>query len=365
MKITDIKASFHNLTVDVPVFEKPTVSRNFVFCEVETDEGIKGHGIGGGTYLGRSTVTAINKDFKDVLVGLDPRETERIHDEVWWKMNNRAMTGVVTTALAAIDIACWDIRGKKEGRTIAQLCGGHRDYAEMYVTFGFAQYDLDQLKEAAKLQVKAGTQRLKMVVSDGTESWREDAARVRAVRDIIGPDRDLMIDANYMTDPHSAKKLCHAIEECDITWFEEPVYAVDAWNMGELRASTKVPISAGQNIPSRWRFRELICNHAIDLVQPNPVWSSGYTETVKIGHLAQAFNMPITNGGGWPIHNMHHIAGLMNGMWVEFHLGIQAVGEAIYVDAPTPEDNIIKIPDRPGLGFEPNYDVLKDCEIKD
>jgi L-alanine-DL-glutamate epimerase-like enolase superfamily enzyme len=203
-----------------------------------------------------------------------------------------------------------------------------------------------------------------MVVSDGTESWREDVARVRAVRDIIGPECDLMIDANYMTDPHSAKKLCLAIEELDITWFEEPVYAVDSWNMGELRACTKVPISAGQNIPSRWRFRELITNHAIDIAQPNPVWS-GFTETVKISHLAQAFNMPVANGGGWPIINMHNIAGLQNGMWVEFHLGMQALGEAIYSNAPRPENNIIKIPDIPGLGLEPNFDVLNDCIVKD
>ena len=364
MKITDVKASFHHLVVDVPVFEKPTVSRSFIFCEVNTDEGITGYGVAGGTYLGRSVVTALNKDLKDVVMGMDPRETERIHDAIWWKLNNRAMTGVVTTALAGLDIACWDIHGKKADRTVAQLCGGHRDEAEMYVTFGFPNYDLDQLKEAAKIQVKAGTRRLKMVVSDGTESWREDVARVRAVRDIIGPDRDLMIDANYMTDPHSAKKLCHAIEELDITWFEEPVYAVDSWNMGELRACTKVPISAGQNIPSRWRFRELITNHAIDIAQPNPVWS-GFTETVKISHLAQAFNMPVTNGGGWPIINMHNIAGLMNGMWVEFHLGMQALGKEIYSNAPRPENNIIKIPDRPGLGLEPNFDVLNDCIVKD
>jgi len=78
-------------------------------------------------------------------MGMDPRDTEKIQDAIWWKLNNRAMTGVVTTAWAGLDIACWDIHGKKASRTVAQLCGGHREEAEMYVTFGFPNYDLDQL----------------------------------------------------------------------------------------------------------------------------------------------------------------------------------------------------------------------------
>ncbi|MDH5342077.1 MAG: mandelate racemase/muconate lactonizing enzyme family protein [Betaproteobacteria bacterium] len=363
MKIKNIRASLHHLIVNVPLFDKPTVSRKFVFCTVEIDTGIVGHGLCGGQYLGASIVTAINRDLKDAVLGMDPRDTEAIHDHVWWKLNNRAMTGVVTTALSAFDIACWDIHGKHNGRSIAQLLGGHSNSAEIYVTFGFKQYSIEQLVEAAKLQVKAGTQRLKMVVGDGTASWREDAARVRAVRDAIGDDRDLMIDANYMFSPLEAKMLCRAIEDCNLTWFEEPVYAIDARNLAELKRETRIPFAAGQMTGNRWRFKELIAAGAVDIVQPNPCYSGGYTETQKVAHMAQAFNLPIANGGGWPLHNMHSIAGLMNGLWVEFHLGMQAVGEAIFINPPQPENNRIKIPDAPGLGFEPNYDVLKDCKI--
>ena len=363
MKITNLNASCHELMVDVPVFDKPEISWTFVHCSVDTDEGISGHGLSGGQYLGHIVAEALNRDIREAVLDMEPRDTEAIHDHVWWKLNQRAMTGVITTALSAFDIACWDIHGKKTGRSVAQLLGGHRSHADTYVTFGFPRYNLEELMEAVRIQVEAGARRLKMVVGDGTESWREDARRVRAVREILGDERDLMIDANSMLTPYEAKQLCRAIEECNITWFEEPVHANDSWGMADVRRSTRIPIAAGQMTGDRWGFRELVSSGAVDIVQPNPCYTGGYTETQKFAHLAQAFNLPIANGGGWPLHNMHAIAGLMNGLWVEFHVGVQSVNEAIYLDAPTPADNRIEIPPRPGLGFEPDTYALKACEV--
>ena len=363
MKIKRISASVHQIPIYLPMIDKPLEQRVLVFCEVETDDGQKGFGITG-AFLPWATVAAIEHEIFPVIKDMDPRDTEAIHHAVWWKVNPRAYTGVVSNALSAVDIACWDIHGKHTGRSIAQLLGGHSNSAEIYITFGFKQYSIEQLVEAARLQVKAGARRLKMVVGDGTASWREDAARVRAVREVIGDERDLMIDANYMFSPYEAKMLCHAIEDCTISWFEEPLHALDARNLADLRRETRIPIAAGQMTGNRWRFKELIAAGAVDIVQPNPCYSGGYTETQKIAHLAQAFNLPIANGGGWPLHNMHSIAGLMNGMWVEFHLGMQAVGEAIFINPPKPENNRIQIPDAPGLGFEPDCAALKDCEIQ-
>src|SRR5690606_15667382 len=149
MKIRSIQARVHQLEVRVPLLTQP-IRRKAVLCEVETDDGHVGHGLTGGAYLPFAIATAIEKEFFPLLKGMDPRAMEAIHEKVWWKINQRSMTGVVSSALSAIDIACWDIHGKATGRTVAQLLGGARDWAPTYCTFGFHEYDRDQLVEAAK-----------------------------------------------------------------------------------------------------------------------------------------------------------------------------------------------------------------------
>jgi L-alanine-DL-glutamate epimerase-like enolase superfamily enzyme len=364
LKITDIKATPHHIEVPLPLFKVNVVTRRIVFVEVHTDEGITGYGLTGGQFLPWSVVAAIEKDFKELLVGMDPRDTEAIHEKVWWALNMRSFTGVVSFALSAIDIACWDIKGKSTGRTVAQLLGGYRDWAPIYVTFGFPVYDREQLAEAAKIQVDKGIERLKMVVGVNEGGWAEDARRIRAVREAIGPDIELMLDANYKFSPVDAKLLCRAVEDLGIVWFEEPCYANDIRAMADLRRSTSIPISAGQMEGHRWRIRDLIDAEAVDILQPNVCYNGGYTETQKIAHMAQAYNIQIANGGGWPLFNLHTMAGLMNGWRVEFHLGMQQVGEYLFVDPPKPEGNIVRVGKKPGLGLEPNFDALEATRMR-
>jgi L-alanine-DL-glutamate epimerase-like enolase superfamily enzyme len=101
----------------------------------------------------------------------------------------------------------------------------------------------------------------------------------------------------------------------------------------------------------------------VDILQPNCCYSGGYTESRKVGHMAQAFNLPVANGGGWPIFNMHTMAGLINGWLVEFHVGMWGAGELAFKNPPRPENNRVRIPDKPGLGFEPNYDALEESRV--
>ena len=105
-------------------------------------------------------------------------------------------------------------------------------------------------------------------------------------------------------------------------WFEEPIQQNDARALADFRRTTSIPVAAGQMEGHRWRYRELIVNHAVDVIQPNAIYNGGITETLKVAHMAQAFNLPMANGGGWPIFNMHHLCGLMNGGPVEFHYGM-------------------------------------------
>jgi L-alanine-DL-glutamate epimerase-like enolase superfamily enzyme len=204
-----------------------------------------------------------------------------------------------------------------------------------------------------------------MVVGVNPRGWQEDAARVRRLRDAVGDDVELMIDANYRFPPVEARLLCRAIEDCRLTWFEEPLHQNDARQLADLRRHTSIPIAAGQMEGHRWRLRELIERQAVDIVQPNCVFNGGYTKTRKVAHMAQAFNLPIANGGGWPRFNMHTMAGLMNGWRVEFHLGMAQVEDRIFTDPPWPESNIVKIPRAPGLGLELNSEAVEEARVRE
>ena len=181
----------------------------------------------------------------------------------------------------------------------------------------------------------------------------------------MGGNVDLMIDANYLFNPVQAKLLCRAIEDCNITWFEEPLHQNDARALADLRAHTNIPIAAGQMEGHRWRLRELVERQAVDILQPNCCFCGGYTEARKAGHLAQIYNLPIANGGGWPLFNMHTFAGLMNGWIVEWHLGMVQVGQMLFRDPPEPVKGMLTIPDAPGLGLTLNRDALRESEASE
>lgn len=366
MKIKHLTASLHEMPVTLPDVDKPLENRQFVFCEVATDEGLQGFGITG-QFMPWAIIAALEHHILPVVRDLDPRDTEAVHARVWKKLNQRAYTGVISNALAALDIALWDIRGKKEGRSITELLGGHARKASTYVTFGYPFFDHDQLVHYARKFSGEGCDALKMVVAQSRGGWKEEARRIRLVRETIGPDVELMIDGNYLFSPVEARLLAREVEDCNLTWFEEPVHQNDARALADLRQHTRIPIAAGQMEGHRWRYRELILHQAVDVLQPNCCFNGGYTETLKVAHTAQSFNLPIANGGGWPHFNMHVMAGLMNGGRCEFHYGMWQAGKRFFRGVPDPDfrTNTVAIADAPGLGFEPDYDQLRDTRQTD
>ncbi|MCE2403692.1 MAG: mandelate racemase/muconate lactonizing enzyme family protein [Dehalococcoidia bacterium] len=359
MRISRVEATTHSVPVEVPMLAHEII-RPVVFVTVETDSGVTGYGLTG--HAQRFGVAEfINREAGPYLVGRDPTETERLWQELYSRFNPRSQTGVWSSAVSALDIALWDIKGKHYGEPVWRLLGGARNPVPCYITFGLLEFNLPQLLEMAEYFADQGENRLKMVVAiDGGERPMEDAARVGAVRDILGENVELMVDANYGFSFNRALELCKLIEPYRITWFEEPVYQNDARLLAELRRRTSIPISAGQNEGHRFRHRDLIVNGAVDIVQPNVCYVGGYTEGVKVAHMAQAFNLPIANGGGWPHHNAHLQAAMSNGWRVEFHYLMWQVGETIYRDPPGPKRGWVTLTEEPGLGLDPNGDALRE-----
>ena len=362
MQITDIRASVHRIPVEMPLL-KDKIWTPIVFVAVETDQGINGYGLTRAAQRFGAR-EFINREAAPFLRGKNPVETERIWQQLYLTFNARGQTGMWSSAVSAIDIALWDIKGKYYEEPVWRLLGGAQNPVPAYVTFGLKQYSKEQLVEVAKSFVSQGEHRLKMVVAVDPESPRADAERVGAVREAVGDKVELMIDANYLFSFNRALELCKLVEPYRITWFEEPLYQNDAHLLADLRRHTSIPIAAGQNEGHRYRHRELIVNRAVDIVQPNVCSVGGYTEAVKVAAMAQAFNLPIANGGGWPHHNMHLHAAMANGWRVEFHVDMWKVGEVIYQNPPAPSQGRVTLTETPGLGLEPRLEALKEYEEK-
>lgn len=369
MQIESVTATTHEVPVEAPLLDEP-FEVPLTFVAVETDRDVTGYGATG--YLWpHSTTEFVNREAAPVVEGEHPIETAHIWNVLRKRLNLRDQTGVWSSGVSAIDIALWDVRGKLAGEPVWRLLGGAQNPVPAYVTFGLPDYSREQLVDVATDLVSQGEHRLKMVVGTGHEADTgepadvpEDARRVRAVREAVGDDVELMIDANYTLSVDEALDLCRRIEDVGLTWFEEPVYGNDAALLSSLRERTQVPIAAGQNEGHRYRHRELITNGAIDISQPNVVWGGGYTEGKKVAALAGAYNLKIANGGGWPHHNAHLQAGVPNGWRVEYHYLMWKVGETIYEDPYAIDGGEVELPETPGLGLDPDRDALEEYRIE-
>ena len=277
-------------------------------------------------------------------------------------------------AIAALDIALWDIKGKAFGQPIWRLLGGARDKCPVYATFGFGFYRAEELAEAATKWQAKGFNRLKMIVGNQALARRdeprllgdvilEDAKRVETVRMAAGPEVELFIDANCSLDLYHARQLCQMIEPFRIEFFEEPVTQNDVRQLAELRSQTTIRLACGQNEGQAYRFRDMMIAGAVDIIQPNVAITGGFTQCQKIAALANSFNISVDNGGAWPFFNQHLQAGLSNGGLVEYHYSSVEVCKRLYIGLPEPKQGWLTMTDAPGLGFELNTAALSHFEI--
>ncbi len=371
LKIVRVSATPLNIPVTIDVLGlNKTTSLSLCLTEVEADNGLVGHGM---TAITEEEIiaAAVNEVAGPALIGEDPMATERLWEKLYWLLSPRGQTGYASHAIAALDIALWDLKGQALGQPVWRLLGGARQRVPVYATFGFGFFERDQLAAAAKLWVEQGFQRLKMTVGGHALARRdeprpideviaEDVRRVAAVREAVGPDVKLYVDANCGLDLFHATELAQRIEPYGISFFEEPLTQNDVRQMAQLRSRTRIPLACGQNEGLAFRFRDLLVAQAADVLQPNVAISGGYSQCLKIAGMAQAFNVPIDNGGAWPFHNMHLHAGVANGGMVEYHYVAVEMLRQIFDGLPAPKDGWLTLPDRPGLGFTPDPARVKE-----
>jgi L-alanine-DL-glutamate epimerase-like enolase superfamily enzyme len=369
MKITRVTATPLNLPIEVGQgARRKSTSLSICLVDIETDTGLVGTGMTAITE--EEVVSAIVNDVAGhALIGADPLRHEHLWERLYWLLTPRGQSGYASHAIAAIDLALWDLKGQALGQPCWRLMGGARAQVPVYATFGFAFFDRDELAAAGADWAARGFQRLKMTVGHHALQRRdeprplaeviaEDVQRIRAVRDAVGPDVQIFIDANCSLDYFHALQLAQRVQELGVTFFEEPVSGNDIGNLVKLRAKTGIPLAAGQNEGLASRFRDMLVAQAVDVVQPNACISGGFTQCLRIAGMAQAFGTMFANGGAWPHHNMHLHAGLANGTLVEYHSVAVDCCRLVFDDLPVPAQGVLALPETPGLGFRPNRERI-------
>lgn len=365
MKITRVNATPLNVPVEIGEgARRKSTSLSLCLVDVETDRGLVGTGM---TAITEEEVVAtiVDRIAAPALLGMDALAHEAVWDRLYWLLTPRGQSGYASHAIAAIDLALWDLKGQALGQPCWRLMGGARTQVPVYATFGFGFYERDELAAAASEWVAGGFRRLKMTVGNHALQRRdeprplatviaEDVRRVRAVREAVGPDVALYVDANCSLDAYHALRLAQQLEPLDISFFEEPLAGNDVAQMAQLRSRTRIPLAAGQNEGLASRFREMLVAQAVDVVQPNVCITGGYTQCLRIAGMASAFGAQLANGGAWPHHNMHLHAGLANGTLVEYHAVAVACCQQVFDDLPVPKSGVLMLPEAAGLGFRPN-----------
>lgn len=362
-KVTPPAANFCTNAADI-LYERGDSMGSFRFhgwlvCEVETEEGAIG--IGNAALAPRVVKAAIDHYYAPMLIGEDPFDTEYLWQKMYRKTHAWSRKGIGMTAISAIDIALWDLMGKEVGKPIFKLLGGRtKERIRCYASKLYGQ-PIEALRAEAQSYIDQGFDAVKMRFGwgpkDGPAGMRKNLELVAAVRDVIGPDRDLMCECYMGWTFEYAKRMLPKLEAYDIRWLEEPVIADDIEGYTELRKLGRVPISGGEHEFSLAGFQQLLDRRALDVIQYDTNRVGGISAARKINALAEAYQIPVVPHAG-QMHNYHlTMASTASPMAEFFPVHDVEVGNElfyyIFKGEPQPDNGFLQLDDnRPGLGLE-------------
>jgi L-alanine-DL-glutamate epimerase-like enolase superfamily enzyme len=361
VKITNISTAYYEWKRPLPLSNGMHTysSVRMAIVKVETDAGITGYGLGGG----KPGEPEMRENLARQLIGRDPTMTERIWADFWIpKLYGRR--GFETRALSSIDLALWDIKAKMANMPLYRLLGGFRKRIPTYVAGGYYAKDkgLKELQAEVSAYVERGARAVKMKV--GAMPIADDAKRVKAVREAIGPDVKLMIDANCAYRYYQAVQLAERVQEYDVFWFEEAVQPDDYEGFRKIAAATSIPLATGENEYTKHGFRDLISTQAIAILQPDARRMGGVTEFMKVAALAQAHGLDICPHGDQQAH-IQLLGAVPNGLMIEFYpKEYEPMHGKVYLETPELQsDGTVIVPETPGLGLTPNEAELAPFRI--
>jgi D-galactarolactone cycloisomerase len=378
MKVTEVRAYVLEANLSQPfAYSRAWYSaRTSMIVEIRTDQGL----VGWGEAYGPARINAaIVRAIAPFLVGQDALRTEWIWQEIYARYRDHGQKGSIIQALSGIDIALWDLKGKFFNQPVHRLMGGPlRTQVTAYAT---GLYRREQgrpekyLAEEAAGYVAEGFKAVKLKVGFGID---DDVRATRAVRDAIGGEISLMIDANHAYDAVAAIRLGRQVEDLDIGWFEEPVPPEDVDGHRNVRAALRIPVASGECEFTRFGFREMITSRAVDYVQPDTCSAGGLSECKKIADMASAYGIryaPHVWGSGVAIAASLQLLAVLPAFtppsldpaepMLEFDRTEHPVRKALLAKPIEHRNGVVAVPTGPGLGIEIDRDALKKFDTGD
>jgi L-alanine-DL-glutamate epimerase-like enolase superfamily enzyme len=357
MKITQLRTGIVHAPFDPPIDGGPLtlMSADCIVVLLETDAGLIGEGLVfvlNGKFL--KVIREMIVSLEPLVVGLDPTMGGAFSARAFRETGFIGRSGVAVFGIAGVDNALWDLRAKAAALNVSQLIGACTTTVPAYHSGGlWISRTIDELQREAADFVAQGWRGMKMRL--GKATLKEDAARVRAVREVVGPDVALMVDSNQQLDVSRAIRLGRILEEFDLTWFEEPIPYYDHSGEAEIAAALTTPVASGETEYTSRGMHEMLKLKSADILMPDLQRMGGPTEFLKAARLAEGYNTPVASHL-FPEMNLALLAALPNASFLEYMPWCErAYIERIILD----KEGRAVVSEKPGWGFSIDRNVVE------
>jgi D-arabinonate dehydratase len=339
--------------------------RDHLIVRISTGDGQEGSGFTLGYDSSKAMVSLVETIYRPILEGADAFESEHLWAEMYRSSIQAGRRGAALRAMSAIDIALWDLRGKVTGLPVMQLIGVNSTKLRCYATGGYYRegQTIDGLIREMQGYIDQGFSAVKLKV--GKLGAREDAQRLRAVRQALGDEVEILLDANGgWPDAPTAISAMRRLEEYRPYWIEEPVRADNLAAMARIAEALEVPVATGELESTRWAFAELLERKAADILQPDATVVGGVGEWLKVAHMAAAFDVPVAPHYNWDIHTQL-LATIPNGLFIEYFVrgSDVKVFDEVLANPICPRQGYIRPRTEPGFGLLWRPEKLEEYRI--
>ncbi|MCD6071874.1 MAG: uroporphyrinogen decarboxylase [Microvirga sp.] len=348
-RITSIEPGFYRIPLPTVLTDSMHGEmRAFELNTVRIRDADGAEGVGYTFTVGRNGAaidTILARELPEIMDGEEADETERLWHKAWWALHYGGRGGPTVLALSAFDMALWDLKAKRASLPLWKALGGFDSKVPCYAGGIDLDLPLDKLLRQTDDNLGKGFRAIKMKV--GRANLFEDVERVKAMREHLGAGFPLMVDANMKWSVDGAIRAARALQPFDLTWLEEPTIPDDPAGHARIVREGGLPIAAGENLRTLWEFKLYVAGGAVTYPEPDVTNCGGVTPFMKIAHLAEAFNLPVTSHGAHDV-TVHLLAACPNRSYLEAH----GFGLERYIAEPLQiQDGFALAPDRPGHGI--------------
>ena len=363
MKISDVTA--HHLRIPTSLARYPDPSGywkmlDVVLVRIQTDQGLLGIGEAFPYVVGEAVSSVINSVLRPMLLGEDPANIREIARKLNFNTHIAGRYGITTFAISGVEIALWDLAGKRAGMPLHQLWGGAAiTQIPAYASLVRHPDRSERIAEEAESALNQGYPSVKI--------HQSDVDSVRIAREVLGDETPLTVDINCRWSMLESIRMAEALAEFELTWLEEPVWPPEDYEaLHQVQASTGVPLASGENACTAHQFKLMMDADAVTYVQPSVIKLGGIEEVLKVCRMAAQYNLEVAPhspyfGPGF-VATLHLIAHTGQMRWVErFFFDLEA---SLYTQPLDFENGVYQLPQGPGLGVELNEDVIREYQVK-